>query len=73
VNAFIVQSIGNPHSLDMAEIAAFAAARPDWKLERNVGTGTNLGNGDWTASRFDGAFETRVSAFTLRHLHHRTQ
>ena len=72
VNAWIVAIIDGA-DVESAERAAFIAARPGWKLRANEGAGKLKGAAGYTATRKRGGFETRVSAFRLVHLHHKTR
>lgn len=68
-DAFVTQIVGGA-PLEAAEERAFIAARPDWKLQAPKAKGSQ-GNAHFTATRGRGLV-TRVSAYTLRHLHAKT-
>lgn len=68
-DVFITQIVGGA-ALEGAEHRAFIAGRPEWTLQTPKARGSQ-GNAHFTATRGDGLV-TRVSAYTLRHLHART-
>jgi hypothetical protein len=70
VNGFI-ETIIDGGSLEDAEREAFRRSRPDWSVQLPKSKGTQ-GNRQFTAIAKRGGFETRVGAFTWRHLHART-
>ena len=70
-DAFITQIVGGV-PLDAAEERAFRAARPEWSVKIDGGTGRNVGGRAITAFRPSGRLKQSTAAFTWRHLHHRT-
>lgn len=71
INAFI-EVIIDGGSLETAEENAFRRTRPDWQVIKPNSNGTQ-GNRQITAVCAKGGFETRVGAFTFRHLHNRAK
>lgn len=67
---FITQIVGGA-ALENAEERAFRASRPDWQVKAPRAKGSQ-GNCHLTAIKA-GPLETRVAAYTWRHLHARTK
>lgn len=70
INAF-VEVIIDGGELETAEENAFRKSRPDWQVVLPNSNGSQ-GNRQITAVKVKRGFETRVGAFTFRHLHSKT-